>query len=570
MRSTWKRIVPVLMVIVILISVCWYLFEYDKEFTQDVLLYQARFFEQHERTDWAEWFYTLAYRHSTDKAAVAIELADSFKAAGNYTKAEYTLSNAIADGGSVDLYIALCKTYIEQDKLLDAVKMLDSIVDPEMKAQIDAIRPAAPVITPAPGYYSQYISLTVESDDTVYLSLDGNYPSLQQDAHSGPVALKSGENTVMALSLGKNGLVSPLSLLGYTISGVIKEVFFVDPTLEREIRTLLQKEGSDAILTDELWSIPSLALPENAWVDDLVYFTGLKELKIDRCTGELSVLSGLKKLERLEISHRILSSADLEIIASLPNLTQLSLSSCSLSNISGLSRAAKLIYLDLNNNSIRDIHPLATLENLEELDLSYNALTGLNALSGLQKLTYLNASCNSLISVAPLASCQNLQHLNVSSNAITSLSGVEGLTKMVHLSASGNQLTEVDELAGCLQLIELDISNNAVLDISSLAPLKELRSLLFAHNQIPSLPDFGKDCSLVLIDGSHNMLQSVDTLSGYESLNTVRMDYNFIGDVNSLALCPNLIQVDVSGNPIFDVSKLQEQSIIVHYTPNLE
>ena len=129
MKRALKRILPILLGIVVIVSIVWYLFVYDRDFTRDMLLTQARFFEGQGNHTVAAWLYDQAYRQSEDNESVAIELAEQFKAAGNYTKAEYTLSNAIADGGSAELYVALCKTYVEQDKLLDAVTMLDNITD---------------------------------------------------------------------------------------------------------------------------------------------------------------------------------------------------------------------------------------------------------------------------------------------------------------------------------------------------------------------------------------------------------------------------------------------------------
>ena len=157
MNHSLKKLFPILLALLIIASLAWYCFVYDRDFTRDMLLQQARHQSTKGNPQVASWFYDLAYEHSGQDENVAIELANQFKADGNYTKAEYTLSNAIADGGTADLYIALCKTYVEQDKLLDAVNMLDNIADPAIKAEIEAMRPAAPVSDPVPGFYSQYI-----------------------------------------------------------------------------------------------------------------------------------------------------------------------------------------------------------------------------------------------------------------------------------------------------------------------------------------------------------------------------------------------------------------------------
>lgn len=127
MKKFLRAFVPIVLVLAIIACLGWYLFIYDREFTRDILLQGARYFENRSEHEAAAWFYDLAYRQAGDNDAVAIELAEQYKSTGNYTKAEYTLTNAIADGGGAELYIALCKTYIEQDKILDAVKLMDAV-----------------------------------------------------------------------------------------------------------------------------------------------------------------------------------------------------------------------------------------------------------------------------------------------------------------------------------------------------------------------------------------------------------------------------------------------------------
>ena len=129
MKKTIRILLPVFLVLIIVASSCWYLFVYDREFTRDMLVSFARMSENQGNHGIATWFYNQAYSQAGDNDSVAIELAQQHKKSGNYTKAEYTLSNAIADGGGITLYIELCKIYVEQDKLLDAVNMLNKSFD---------------------------------------------------------------------------------------------------------------------------------------------------------------------------------------------------------------------------------------------------------------------------------------------------------------------------------------------------------------------------------------------------------------------------------------------------------
>ena len=129
MKKTIRFLVPLLMGLLIAASVIWYLFEYDREFTRDTLLSQARFQDLHGNSRISSWCYNMAYTFSGRDQNVAIELANQYKADGNYTKAEATLTSAINAGPTAELYTALCRTYVEQDKLMDAVNLLEKIAD---------------------------------------------------------------------------------------------------------------------------------------------------------------------------------------------------------------------------------------------------------------------------------------------------------------------------------------------------------------------------------------------------------------------------------------------------------
>ena len=140
MNKALRVILPILLVVVIVCSLVWYLMEYDPSFTRDTIMSTARAFDNAGQHRIAAWLYDMAYLQSEGNDEIAIELAEHYKSNGNYTKAEYTLSGAIADGGTLDLYIALCQTYVEQDKLLDAVNMLNNITNADIKAQIELVR----------------------------------------------------------------------------------------------------------------------------------------------------------------------------------------------------------------------------------------------------------------------------------------------------------------------------------------------------------------------------------------------------------------------------------------------
>lgn len=571
MKKTIRILIPVFLAIAIVLCMAWYLFVYDRPFTRDMLLSIARYSENQGNHSAATWFYNLAYSQAGDNDAVAIELAEQYKSSGNFTKAEFTLSNAIADGGGIELYIALCKTYVQQDKLLDAVTMLDNIANSDIKQQLDAMRPKAPVSVPDPGFYNQYICVTLNGEGgTIYASADGKYPSMGDAPYEQPIALVDGENTIYALIVADNGLVSPLSIFGYTVGGVVELMEFSDAAIESEVRKILNVSESTILYTNDLWTIKSFTVPAGAAnYSDLRHMSFLESLTIDNgVAAEIRNLSGLANLTELKISGTAISQEDLKSIAALPLLKNLTLQNCSLSSISPLESAKGLVTLDLNNNTIRSIQSLSGMQKLQELNLQHNALTDLTALSGLSELTKLDISFNSVTSLAPIRSLSKLTWLDAGTNSITELGEINKLTALTFLSLKSNKLANVSAVAGCTALTDLNIASNELTDIAVLSALTNLLYFDFSYNQVKALPKFPQNCALVTINGSNNLLSSLDSLGGLENLNNVHMDYNTeISSVKALAKCPVLIEVNVYATKVKDVTALTNQSIIVNYNP---
>ena len=571
MKKFFRVAIPIIMVLAILICLGWYLFSYDREFTRDMFLYGARYFDERGNLAVSSWFYDRAYDQVGDNDDVAIELANQHKADGNYTQAEATLSKAIEDGGGIKLYIALCKTYAEQDKLIDCVSLLNSVTNPEIKAQLDEMRPAAPVATPDAGFYNQYISVTLTSDSgTVYVNTEGEYPSINDDVYTAPVPLKAGENTLYALAVDDNGLVSQLAIFGYTINGVIEEVRFADEAFEDEIRNILNVGSSQVLYSNELWGITEFVVPEDARsYEDLKYLPFLEKLTIiDGPKESLAVLSALAKLTHITITDTTVSAEDFAVIGMLPKLEELTLSGCGLSTTAGLENATELVYLDLSNNTIRNISSLSSLRNLKEVYLQNNALSDLSSLSSIKTITRLNVSGNALTTITPICNITSLVWLDASNNQLNTLEQVGNLTKLQELYLSKNLLTNLEDIHRCSALKILYVDNNQLTDIHQIGTLSGIILLDFSSNQVTALPEFQKDCALVEIYGSSNLLENLDALGGLPHLNRVFMDYNEnIESVEPLASCPVLIRVDVYGTKVTEVDVLTDHSIVVNYNP---
>lgn len=551
-------------------GVCWYFLVYNPASTVQVLTGWGESAANKQQYDSAIRYYRWAYALSNEDTEIALALAESYAQNDNFTKAEYTLVNAISASPSAKLYEALCHIYVEQDKLLDAVTMLNQIEDPDLKAQLSALRPATPTASHTPGYYSQYIDVTLNAESGVlYVTTDGSFPSLRGQVYEAPITLGLGETTIGAIAVSEEGFVSDYAIFGYTVGGVVETVTLQDPALDAYVRELLDKGSSSTLMTSDLWSIQEMVIPEEVQnLSDLAYFSSLTSLTVEnQAAGDFSFLASLTALTKLNLSGSTITNSDLEAIGSLSELTELNLSGCGLSNIAGLSGCAKLQNLDLSDNSINDISPLAGCTALQSLNLQRNALTKLDSLSGLTALTSLDVSQNSITSIAPICNNVQLSTLDVSNNHLNDLASIGQLTNLTAFSCAHNNLVECDQLAACVNLVTLDISNNEIESIDALASLVNVRDMNVSYNNNRSVPDFPTDCALVNFDGSHNFFEDISGLANLQNLNNVYFDYNNISDVNCLAGCPNLISVSCFNTNVADVSQLISRDVIVNYNP---
>lgn len=573
MKKAIRVIVPLLLAITIIITIGWYLSVYDRVFTRDMLLNQARFQDTHGNSRLSSWFYNMAYSFSGHDEDVAIELANQYISSGNFTKAERTLAKAIRSTPTANLYTALSKVFVVQDKLLDAVKLLNNISDPTIKADIDSKRPSPPVSNHTPGYYSDYLDISLSSSaDAIFYTTDGDFPSIAASPFRDPISLPVGVTSIQAIGVNNSGLVSSQTTLEYTVAGVVEEVFFVDAALDAAVRQLIHVNPGSPIYSNQLWDITEFTAPDGAAVFvDLAKLTYLKKLTIQNHPFDsLSFLSSLTRLQSLDLTGCSFPSEDLSVIASLPSLTQLTLSECNISSIAGLEGANQLTYLDLGGNTVRNLDSLSAMTGLTELNLQHNAVAGLDALATLPNLEKLNLSFNAVTDISPLVSCMNLRWLDIGNNQVSQLITVGNMPQLTYFSAEYNELTDVSPLAACTNLTNLNIGSNSVSDISSLRTLTKLEVFDFSANQVSRLPDWPDGSALRTVYGSYNAVTNIDILGRMPSISYVYMDYNLITNVDALADCYTLVQVNVFGNKIADVSALRAHDIIVNYDPTIK
>ncbi len=522
------------------------------------------------RIERAVTWYERAVDSAPGKEAYVLDLVEANIAESNYTQAERNLVSAINKAPTSALYAKLSAVYVAQDKLIDAQKMLDSIADPNIRAQLDAMRPEKPGVSPEGGEYNELISVSFDTDATVYYSLTEAFPSSASAPYCEPFTLEAGNSRVQAIAVSEDGLVSPLCDVSYLLVGVVQQIDFVSPELEDMIRQMLYIPSEDPIMTSDLWQITELDIPvEVTDYTDLAHFEHLSTLSIHGSVVEdYSFMSNLFELKSLDVSGSHISDDALKYISLLPALEHLNLSTCGRSDISALSSAVNLVTLDLSNNSIQDITALEGLEKLEVLNLESNAVAYMESLGKMSALSELNIAKNNLSTLAPLASSTGLVKLVADNNQLMDVSVLSKMPKLEYFTAANNRIPDASSLSACTRITHLDLANNRLTSIDAVAGMTDLAYLDISNNSITALPELPKMESLQHFHASYNELTSIETLANQPLLAYVDVDYNpELEDVSCLETCSMLVKVDVFGTKVSDIQALLDMSVIVNYDP---
>ncbi len=573
MKKPLKVLIAVFLIFALLAVGYWFFFHARLDLTTGLLTHGGDTLLEHGYGTAALRCYRWANALDSKNSTLALKLADAYRKLGNYTKTESVLVHAIYDAPDDSrLYQMLSQVYVEQDKLLDAQQMLDGIANEKVRAELTPRRPAAPVISPAGGYYRDYIHVevsTADADVVCYCTMDGRYPTVRSDAYTEELVLPGGETTVQAIAVNAEGLVSSVVQTSYTVSGVVEPVHFSDDVLRQTVQELLNR-GNRTIRTNDLWGIEELTLPEGLTdTKDLSLFTGLSKL-VGRNLGDLdySFLRDLPELRYLELDSCSVSTETLMQIGACSKLEVLILANCGLSKVEPLSTLAGIRILDLSDNSINSITPLTNLATLDELYLGHNALTALPTLRGLRSLRILDLSYNALDYVGSLSACATLERLNLAHNQLTSVSPVGALTELIWFNGSSNQVLDVSALSACTKLEGFVMTDNKLTNIDFLSACGGIQEVVIDYNDVEAVPEFQQDCPLETFSAAHNFLADLSGLAGLPKLSYVNADYNNIRDISVLKTCPALAQVNVFGTYITSGGVLADKGVVVNFKPD--
>jgi len=166
-----------------------------------------------------------------------------------------------------------------------------------------------------------------------------------------------------------------------------------DAALEAEVRKKLGKDAG-AVTPSDLAQIKSinLATAKVHQIDPCVFpmFTSLKDLflgpgEYDDLTPlqklttleslrlsfsqvkDLHAIEGLKKMDRLDLSHTLIGDEELKSVGSLVNVTELMLDEDNITDIGPVANMKKLERLSLKKTAVKSLAPIAQIRTLKFL-----------------------------------------------------------------------------------------------------------------------------------------------------------------------------------------------------------
>ncbi|MBQ9980070.1 MAG: leucine-rich repeat domain-containing protein [Oscillospiraceae bacterium] len=572
-----KIIIPVIVALAIAAGCAWVFTNYGLTGKVETLADNAA---AEGNADKAEKLYSLAFKINDENFSARCSHAMLYADRGDFTHAEALLGQSIqAYPACADYYLALSRVYVMQDKVTDAVRLLDTAENGAAGEDIKALRPEAPQFYPESGIYSYNISATIFcGEGLTVLYGTGEEPPSTGMVFSQPLDIAQEFTAVSAVAINGEGIVSSLTRAEYTLENVITTVEISDPTLEGVLRQALGKGEEDVIWTDELWEIESLTISHGSdspigtiedW-SDLRYLEGLRTLVIsEQDRVDMEALKLLPKLTELTLSHCSITSQDLPAIGELTNLEYLNLTGNRVASLHDLEGLTKLTRLSLKNNSLADLDRIEALTALQVLDISGNAVEDISPLAETKNLRELYGE-NLLISdLAPLSGLKKLEKLALSGCAVEDLSPLAAVTTMTHMDLSYNKIEDMSPLAELVNLKYLDLSYNSLLKADELAGFTALEQLKMANNALDVLPDLSELDSLTRVELANNSLTGVAAFTGCEKLEYLDIEYCFVSDISCLSSCGALKTVMAFGTEIEDKGGLDELGVTVYWDLNL-
>lgn len=265
-------------------------------------------------------------------------------------------------------------------------------------------------------------------------------------------------------------------------------------------------------------------------------YLGIKKLVISECSGinNYGWISQCSILEQLEIKYSDLSDeAFNQITFNGDNLLTLDLSGNQrLTDISNISKCHALKFLQIDNDSVKD----------------------LSFFNDIKQMVYFSACNNVLTTLNGLETAIRLETVYVAGNELTDISGLQNCTLLKNVNLNDNNIDDIGVLAKNKETIErLYFNNNNVSGLKAIKNCSNIEYLSFADNEVSDLKYLKKLTKLKSLNFSNNKIESFEEISECKALETL------IASGNNISICDNLVVFSkdrISSEPLFiDISR---------------
>lgn len=199
-------------------------------------------------------------------------------------------------------------------------------------------------------------------------------------------------------------------------------------------------------------------------------------------------------------------------------------------SLEGLQYAINLVNANFFHNQITDLSPLSKLAKLEEVNVGSNYITNLDALKDLKSISDLQAEFNLLKDISALKNLSKLTNLKLDHNLIDDIS----------------QLNPNSDSA----LTELSLSHNKISDLSK---YKEVAPV--AHE----------------VNLSYNQISDLGTLDTHRIIDELNLQGNKLEDASKLGnLLKGKTKLKVNGNPFTTWEPLKQDERKISDFPQLD
>ena len=292
-----------------------------------------------------------------------------------------------------------------------------------------------------------------------------------------------------------------------------------------------------------------------AGIEDLRFCNTLVSLDLSRSKfDDLNFLAQVKNLSNLTLDG--VSIPDLSVLTKAPQLVTLSVSGCEIRDLAWISGFQSLQTLNLSDNMISNEGLSMEKTTVKELNLSKNAITSFVLGDGWASVENLNLSENQLTSFSVEVDGEDcsLTVLNLSSNQIQSFH-LGGAKKIVSLNLSENKLAGLSLFSD--SLLSLSLSDNPLegltFNLPNLASLEVACKTNYKNGIVWNLP------SLKLLDLSAEFQCSSDPLKNLSQLETLSIHLSG-GSAESVAALTSVKTLTVCGGDDEDLALICKMS----------